>query len=126
MARSCLLGPLALGAVAPAPASAGFYSGDDLLKVCTADRKSPDYLDNSYQCAAYVAGAVDAFNTTRAALGLKSCLPADVTIKRLKDVTVGYLNAHPEETTRSASTLVFAATRKAWPCKSANTRRKRR
>lgn len=97
-------------------ADAGFYSGNELYDVCTAERTSKTYIENTYECVAYVAGAVDAFNTTREANGLKSCIPQGVTVSQLKDVTVDYLRDNPVDRNKSASSQVFAATRKAWPC----------
>lgn len=98
------------------PANAGFYSGSQLYEVCTAKRSSKAYIENMYECVAYIAGAVDAFNTTREATKLKRCIPADVTVSKLKDVTVKYMRDRPADHGKSASALVLAATRKAWPC----------
>ena len=72
--------------------------------------------EKSYECVGYVAGAVDAFNTTREVNGLKSCIPAEVTLNQLKGATVDYLRANPDKRAQSASALVFTATRQAWPC----------
>lgn len=112
---SALVGAAALG-LAAAPADAGFYSGADLLGICTTERSDPAYFEKTYECVAYISGAVDAFNTTRAANKLKSCIPAGVTISQLREATVDYLRANPPARRTSASTLVFSATRKAWPC----------
>jgi hypothetical protein len=111
----CLATIAALG-LFPAPADAGFYSGNALFEVCTIERTNTAYFEKTYECVAYIAGAVDAFNTTREVNKLKSCIPANVTINRLKNVTVDFLSAHPADRDKSASALVFAATRKAWPC----------
>ncbi len=100
----------------PVSADAGFYSGNALFKVCTAERDSSSYLEKTFECVAYISGAVDAFNTTRTANKLKSCIPAGVTTGQLKDATVDYLEANPGDRSTAASTIVFAATRKAWPC----------
>jgi hypothetical protein len=108
-----LVGALALAT----PAQAGFYSGDALYASCTTPREDKGFFEASYECVGYIAGAVDAFNTTREANGLKSCIPADVTLNRLRNVTVEYLAANPKDRAKSASSQVFAATRKAWPCK---------
>lgn len=97
-------------------ADAGFYTGKELYEVCTTERDSKTYVENTYECVAYITGAVDAFNTTREANKLKKCIPANVTISQLKDVTVDFLRENPADRNTSASTLVFAATRKAWPC----------
>jgi|KBSSwiStaDraftv2_1062776.scaffolds.fasta_scaffold10861_5 hypothetical protein len=105
-----------LAALTPSVASAGFYSGDQLYEVCTAEHGDRGYVDRTYECIAYVTGAVDAFNATREAARQKSCIPGDVTIKRLRDVTVDYLRARPDERDQSAAKAVFAATRKEWPC----------
>ncbi|MFC3441705.1 Rap1a/Tai family immunity protein [Sphingobium rhizovicinum] len=110
---------LAASALAPATAHAGFYSGDDLYAVCTADKEGKDYFEKSYECLGYISGAVDAFNTTREANKLKSCIPGDVTINQLRNTTVAYLSKNPIDRKKSASSQVFAATRKAWPCPTA-------
>ncbi|WP_298400097.1 Rap1a/Tai family immunity protein [Sphingobium sp.] len=110
---------LAAAALAPAAAQAGFYSGDDLYAVCTADKEGKDYFEKSYECLGYISGAVDAFNTTREANKLKSCIPGDVTINQLRTTTVTYLSRNPIDRKKSASSQVFAATRKAWPCPTA-------
>lgn len=100
----------------PVAADAGFYTGKELSRICATERSSSDYIEKSYECIAYITGAVDAFNTTREANRLKSCIPAAVTISRLRDVTVEYLRENPDDLDLSASRLVFSATRKAWPC----------
>jgi hypothetical protein len=110
-----LAGTVAFGLFS-ATANAGFYTGNELYEVCTADRDSKSYVEKTYECVAYVTGAVDAFNTTREVNGLKSCIPAGVTVGQLKDVTVDFLRDKPANRNGSASALVFAATRKAWPC----------
>ena len=49
----------------PVAAEAGFYTGDALYAICTTERGSKDYVEKTYECIAYITGAVDAFNTTR-------------------------------------------------------------
>ena len=110
---------IAVTALFPAAANAGFYSGDELYAACTADRDGKDYFERSYECLGYISGAVDAFNTTREANDLKSCLPSNVTINELRTTTVSYLSKNPIDRKKSASSQVFAATRKAWPCTTA-------
>lgn len=120
--KGCWIVAAALASVLSAPANAGFYSGDELFQLCTAERASSEYVEKTYECIAYIAGAVDAFNTTREANSLKSCLPPDVTVSRLRSVTIDYLRSNPSLRSGSASKLVFAATRAAWPCKKARKR----
>lgn len=107
---------VAVAGLSPGSARAGFYSGEALFDSCTVDRNDKGFFEKSYECVGYVAGAVDAFNTTREVNGLKSCIPADVTLNQLKGATVDYLRANPDKRAQSASTLVFSATRQAWPC----------
>lgn len=114
--RAIHMAVLAILGLSAAPAPAGFYSGKELAEVCLAKAGSPDYFEKTYECVAYIAGAVDAFNTTREVNKLKSCIPAKVTVSKLRDVTVKYLSTDPPGMNKSASALVFAATRKAWPC----------
>lgn len=112
---ACILAVLPLG-LAPVAADAGFYSGNELYEICTVEKGEKTYVERSYECVAYITGAVDAFNTTREAAKLSSCIPAGVTISQLRDVTVAYLRDNPETRNNSASSLIFAATRKAWDC----------
>ncbi|WP_232494775.1 Rap1a/Tai family immunity protein [Novosphingobium kaempferiae] len=110
---------LAIGAplaLLPVAAYASFYSGDELYKVCTAQRGSTTYVENTYECIAYITGTIDAFNTIRRTNKLKSCIPEDVTIAQLRKATVTYLADNPKTRNAPASELVFAATRKEWPC----------
>lgn len=100
----------------PATAHAGFYTGDELYAVCTSEKGGKDYFEKTYECLGYISGAVDAFNTTREVNKLKSCIPGDVTISQLRNATVDYLSKNPIDRAKSASSQVFAATRKAWPC----------
>lgn len=112
----CLLLIAPLAAI-PTPAQAGFYSGNALLEACSVEQGTPNYFERNYECVAYIAGAVDAFNTTREANGLKSCIPGGTTMGDLRTVTVDYLEDHRKERTKSASQIVFTATRAEWPCK---------
>ncbi len=110
---------LAAALLLPATAHAGFYSGNDLYAVCTTEKDDKEFFEKSYECLGYISGAVDAFNTTREAVGLKSCIPGDVTISQLRGTAVTYMSKNPKDRAKSASSQVFAATRKAWPCPTA-------
>lgn len=114
--RFLVLAALAIGALAPGAAQAGFYSGDELYAVCTTDKADKAFFEKSYECIGYISGAVDAFNTTREANRLKSCIPGDVTINQLRGAAVDYMGKNPIDRKKSASSQIFAATRKAWPC----------
>ncbi|WP_404479814.1 Rap1a/Tai family immunity protein [Novosphingobium sp. BL-52-GroH] len=112
---ACLAAVVPLGLV-PVAAGASFYTGEELYAVCTAQRESKAYVENTYECIAYITGTIDAFNTIRRTNKLRSCIPADVTIAQLRSATVAYLRDNPQDRSASASELVFAATRRQWPC----------
>lgn len=116
MIRGMVIAALVLSALPAVPARASFYSAKDLLRICTVEKDSRDYVEKAYECAAYVSGAVDAYNNVRANRKLKRCLPADVTIGALVRVTVAYLRDRDPGDDASAASSVYAATRKAWPC----------
>ncbi|WP_324695064.1 Rap1a/Tai family immunity protein [Novosphingobium aerophilum] len=115
---ACLALILPLGFV-PGAANASFYTGAQLYESCTAQRGSNSYVEKTYECIAYITGAVDAFNTAHKS---KSCIPAGVTISQLREATVGYLHDNPKVHSESGSDVVFAATRSAWPCAGAATK----
>lgn len=112
----CLAAALASGAFAAVPARAAFFTGEELYKVCTVARGAKTYVESTYQCISYITGTIDAFNTIRRSKAAKSCVPEDVTIGRLRAATVDYIEANPKKRGESASALIFAATREAWPC----------
>ncbi|RZJ78305.1 MAG: hypothetical protein EOO47_14220, partial [Flavobacterium sp.] len=57
----------------------GFWAALSGLKtleeLAGAFEDSKTYVENTYECVAYITGAVDAFNTTREVNKLKSCIP---------------------------------------------------
>ena len=100
----------------PVSAGASFYSGNELLGLCTTERASTTYFEKTYECVAYISGTVDTFNSSPDLDKRKFCIPGNVTISQLKETTVEFLRANPENRDSSASAFVFSATVKAWPC----------
>ena len=93
-------------------AQANFVNGNDLLKRCN-DPQAPFY------CGGFVSGAHDGFTT---AWGWSKqapmfCVPTGVSIPQLVDITVAYLEDHPETRHYAASELIGLAIREAFPCK---------
>ena len=83
--------------------SSGFFSANDLYNACNAQ---------SVACAAYVAGAADAFVQDGV-----MCLPqSNVTARQLVDVVMAYLRAHPEARAYSAASVGHVAFSEAFPC----------
>lgn len=101
------------------PPAAAFLTGNQLLAFC--DQGERD-LSSEYLCLGYVAGAVDAVRATEAALddllgkpGL-ICVPASVTPRQVRDVTVERLRSSPTTRHFGASSLVLEAMMEAYPC----------
>jgi Ssp1 endopeptidase immunity protein Rap1a len=61
----------------------------------------------------YIVGVADALSTRRA---LPFCMPERVTRGQLQDVVCGYLREDPERRRYDATSAVWNAQRKAWPC----------
>jgi hypothetical protein len=89
-----------------------FLSGNDLLDLCTG---SPD--DRSL-CTGYVQGAVDQ-ESARVQFDKVVplfCVPAGVIVQQVIDITVRYLQNHPEQRQNVASGTVVNALMQVWPC----------
>lgn len=124
MLKGLLIGAL-LAMSAPASASnaatawpiaAGapvFDTGNELWSFCgTTILGSPPDL-----CMAYVAGADDAYNSLLPSLGTRVCQPTGATIGQVTDVVRHYLNDHPDQREKMASSLVWVALVSAFPCR---------
>jgi Rap1a immunity proteins len=88
-----------------------FYSGNLLLKACA----------NAEVCVGFVAGVADTMVAAQeppggSVLGLRTCIPASVTLGQAKDVAVRYIQEHPESRHYSAAKLVAEALDGAFPC----------
>ena len=85
-----------------------FFTGSDLLQMCT----GPERIG----CNAYIAGASDAITSQRAAEGKPTCLPSSVPIGQVVGVTLNYLRAHPELLGSGGAFLINEAITLAWKC----------
>jgi hypothetical protein len=101
--------------IAPTIAQAGFFmQAYQLLFFC----KVP--LDqNQKQCDAFIAGvfdtiaAIQALPTTK---GKPYCPPAPMTLPRLNDLVISYIETHKDRLQDSAATVVMDAMAEAYPC----------
>jgi hypothetical protein len=93
----------------PTVASAGFFSGNDLL----AKMNSTDYMDRA-QAIGYVQGAFDAGQS------IFHCAPdsTGVTAGQVQDIVRQHLERNPSTRNYSADVLINTALRKVWPCAS--------
>ena len=100
----------------PKVAHATFYTGNELLKFCTAERSQNTYYQETAHCAGFIVGAVDANELHRLASGVPACLPQTVTIRQITDTVVAYLAANPAKRHLDASLLVQVAVIEAFGC----------
>jgi len=93
--------------------SATFLEGGDLYGLCKGDKAE------KLQCLRYVEGAADGIAVAQWAEKQNVrdvCIPTKTTIKKLANVTVKFMNKHPEERHLQASIIVWTAFKKAFPC----------
>lgn len=92
------------------PATAQFFSGEELKKMCAHPSDSG---------IAYAVGAVDAAHFYQRLAGVKDriCLPAGAKTDQVFDVACKYLDDHPEHRHWIAADLVAESAAQAWPCK---------
>jgi hypothetical protein len=93
---------LALGSPA-AGARAGFWTGSDFINQCTPTA--------SQGCYGYVAGVSDAI------AGWGACLPSGISVGRVTDLVVEFLQRNQQQRNLSAATAVTFALSEAFPCK---------
>jgi hypothetical protein len=89
-------------------------TGNDLFQSCEVEK------DNNFSlgtCLGYVVGAADAFIASMNAQN--ACwfrIPPNVNKQQMIDITVKYLNDHPEQRQYRAADLIFVAIVTAFPC----------
>ena len=99
----------------PAPATAGFKTGNQLLSECEA-------LDDNQKravCAGYISGTFDLLLEQQELYPepiLKVCPNERITLGQATDVVVKHLKDNPADRDMSASFLAWMAIYRAWPC----------
>jgi hypothetical protein len=94
------------------PASAQFYTGNDLYAVCIATQSEEAFNTKWGECLGYIIGIADAhiFAAPR------NCPNSQVTRGQARDVVIRYLQLNPGIRHLSAETLASAALAQAFPC----------
>jgi hypothetical protein len=109
--RRAILVAVALSCLGTGNVEAGFFDGNALLEAC---EKRATF------CQGYIAAVHDTmaqpFLTAGSVNSGKICVPADVKLSQLVDVSVLYLRARPEKRHLDASFLVFDALKEKFPC----------
>ena len=99
---------------------AGYVSGWDLLELCKANPASPVYRLHVSQCIGYVVGVSDTFDCTSKLHGFNWSSTAPVAQSDLVNVTIAWLNSHPNLLGHKSDGLVAAALAEAYPCRIAS------
>lgn len=89
-------------------ASAGYETGESLLRVCMKP-------STAGVCYGYVIAVADLMENSEVA-GYRACLPPRVNVGRLESVVVTFLSAHEELRGRVASELIAQALSSMFPC----------
>ena len=103
----------------PGYANAEFYSGNNLLLDCNAQKSEPNHYQQGARCLAYVLGAHDgleiyqAFTMTRI-----FCVPAKVTAEQMRDIVIAHLRNNPARRHHGAVNAESKALMDAFPCPS--------
>ena len=93
------------------PASAFFYDGNELFRICRSDENF-----NSGLCLGIIIGAFDAYEISEIGPGVGYCAPAALRAGQLRDIVVQYLELNPADRHYAAHSLVWTALAKAYRC----------
>ncbi len=85
-------------------AHAGFYTGNDLLRLYNSTNSS-----QKEKVKGYVAGISDSYNKT-------ICLKKGMVLSQITAVAIQYIEKNPKKRHYSARTLVLSALKSAFPC----------
>ena len=92
------------------PGARAFYDGEKLYNYCRT--AGPELL----YCQAYVSAIADALGGGNSIYGFRACMGMSVTLGKAMDVTLQFLNGHPEIRHHEAAWLVAQAFAQSFPC----------
>jgi Rap1a immunity proteins len=101
---------LAIGGTAQAQ-RVSTVDGNKLLSICTRAQNA------LAPCDGYINGVADGAMAIAAEGKPQLCIPQATTGVQMRETTVKWLRAHPDEGKRQAGELVVRALREAYPCK---------
>jgi Rap1a immunity proteins len=101
-----------------APASAGFRTGNQLLKSCSADQADATFYQEISACRSYIVGVSDGLEVAQSLENKLRifCVPEGVTAGQLTELTVSYLRNNAKDRHFNAAVLVSVGLRQAYPC----------
>ena len=97
----------------------GFVDGREILGPCLQARdKMTTASHDAGRCFGFLSGVADLYDimTSEGLVKPSYCPPVNVSLIRMINVVVNYLQQHPEDLHYSASSLVMAAYADAFPC----------
>ncbi len=100
--------------MAVAPARADVLNGKELQKFCAPHQASNFDMGT---CLGYITGIADAMHRSTVNIyGWRVCMDNDVTVERMHNAVVTFLNANPQYLDLDADSLVARALADAYPC----------
>jgi len=94
------------------------FKGNDLKQYCSF---YPRHTESTAMCTGYIAGTLDMVRGVNQTFKSNSaCEPSGVTGEQLIEMSIKYLNEHPEQLHRVAAGLIWNMYVKAFPCKTSN------
>ena len=114
IAAALWLAPMSVGA------KVGEFTGDDYFRQCTSTNpngtpQSSTEQDEAVFCVGYIEAAVTLIVVMD---GLVFCLPTGATTQDLPKATVAFMQAHPDQKQYLFASVMVAAARAQWPCRS--------
>jgi hypothetical protein len=93
-----------------------FYSGSELLEMCSATENDPVYFQKQAECRGYVAGVADASRCGNNVNGYSWKIAEHVIQGQVVKVVMKWLTEHPENLHFNSAGLVANALHDAFPC----------
>ncbi len=91
-------------------------AGDELYSWCKTTRGGLPNEPVGVYCAGFLNGIVDVHGEKTTIYGHRACLPLSVTVRRLREIVVTWLEDHPDKLHLVAHGLVGEALSEAFPC----------
>jgi hypothetical protein len=101
------------------PVSGVMIDGNKLYEECTTPKSRSTHYQDSASCISFVLGVSDMNGLMAPLRDVEPlfCVPQTATSGQLKDITVKYLENHPERRHGLAAGEVMMALRQSFPCK---------
>jgi hypothetical protein len=92
-----------------------FDTGNDFLEACEHPKDEP----TNFACTYYVLGVADGIDLTQRPEKPVYCLDPHATMAQERNITIRFMQTHPERTHIATAALISDALRDAFPCPAA-------